>query len=92
VRGSGGPQPRPPTTQTRYLKGGPLLDLPALQQNRPRRDHDIVPVYLPFSVDVVVVDVNTEGGEYGNALYAASEGGFEKVVQMLLDENADANA
>ncbi len=28
-------------------------------------------------------DVNAQGGHYGNALYAASEGGHEKVVQML---------
>jgi hypothetical protein len=29
---------------------------------------------------------------YGNALYAASEGGHEKVVQILLDEGANVNA
>lgn len=31
-------------------------------------------------------------GYYGNALQAASEGGHEKVVQMLLDAKADINA
>ena len=29
-------------------------------------------------------DVNAQGGHYGNALQAASIGGHEKVVQMLL--------
>ena len=37
-------------------------------------------------------DVNAQGGDYGNALLAASEGGHEKVVQMLLDAEADVNA
>jgi len=38
------------------------------------------------------VDVNARGGSYGTALYAASFGGHEKVVQMLLDHDADVNA
>jgi hypothetical protein len=29
--------------------------------------------------------VNAQGGEYGNALQAASDGGHETVVQILLD-------
>jgi len=29
-------------------------------------------------------------GDCGNALYAASEGGREKVVQMLLEKGAEA--
>ncbi len=36
--------------------------------------------------------VNAQGGEYGNALYAASAGGYEKMVQMLIDAGADVNA
>jgi hypothetical protein len=32
-------------------------------------------------------DVNAQGGIYGNALLAASEGGHEKVVQLLLGKN-----
>ncbi|KAK5045846.1 hypothetical protein LTR84_008939 [Exophiala bonariae] len=37
-------------------------------------------------------DVNAQGGEYGNALVAASSRGYEKVVQMLLDHGADVDA
>ena len=37
-------------------------------------------------------DVNAQGGEYGNALQAASGRGDEKVVQMLFGAGADANA
>ena len=33
-------------------------------------------------------DVNAEGGEFGNALAAASSRGHEKVVQLLLDNGA----
>ncbi|KAJ4401246.1 hypothetical protein N0V82_010880, partial [Gnomoniopsis sp. IMI 355080] len=36
-------------------------------------------------------DVNTQGGFYGNALQAASEGGYKEIVQMLLDKGADVN-
>jgi ankyrin repeat protein len=37
------------------------------------------------------VDVNAQGGDYGNALQAASEGSKEQVVKLLLLNNADIN-
>ncbi|CEO59613.1 Putative Pfs, NACHT and Ankyrin domain protein [Penicillium brasilianum] len=37
-------------------------------------------------------DVNAQGGQYGNALQAASLGGHEEVVKMLLDQGVDVNA
>ena len=37
-------------------------------------------------------DVNAQGGEYGNALQAASHRGHEKVMQLLLENGADVNA
>ncbi len=37
-------------------------------------------------------DVNAEGGEYGNALQAASEEGNENIVQLLIERGADVNA
>jgi ankyrin repeat domain-containing protein 50 len=36
--------------------------------------------------------VNAQGGEYGNALQAASLRGHEKIVQLLLDKGAEVNA
>ncbi|KAK5102167.1 hypothetical protein LTR70_007477 [Exophiala xenobiotica] len=37
-------------------------------------------------------DVNAKGGEFGNALQAASHRGHEKVVQILLGQGANINA
>jgi ankyrin repeat protein len=37
-------------------------------------------------------DVNAQGGEYGNALQAASYEGHEAVVRLLLDKGANVNA
>ncbi len=40
----------------------------------------------------VGADVNMQGGEYGNALQAASVGGDVEIVQQLLEHGADVNA
>jgi hypothetical protein len=37
-------------------------------------------------------DVNAQGGEYGNALQAASAGGHKEMATLLLDKGADVNA
>ena len=39
----------------------------------------------------VNIDVIAQGGEYDNALQAASFGGHDKVVRMLLEKGADVN-
>lgn len=36
-------------------------------------------------------NINAQGGEYGNALQAASFRGYKKVVTMLLDKGANIN-
>ena len=37
-------------------------------------------------------DINAEGGKYGNALQAASQGGHKAVVQLLLGRSAKNTA
>ena len=37
-------------------------------------------------------DVSARGRRYGNTLYAAPDGGHEKVVEPLPDKGADVNA
>ncbi|KAF7183007.1 hypothetical protein CNMCM7691_002751 [Aspergillus felis] len=37
-------------------------------------------------------DVDAQGGLYGNALQAASYGGYDKIVQILLEKGANINA
>ncbi|PLB48774.1 Pfs, NACHT and ankyrin domain protein, partial [Aspergillus steynii IBT 23096] len=37
-------------------------------------------------------DINAQGGEYGNALQAASLKGYQDIVRLLLDKGADINA
>jgi ankyrin repeat protein len=36
-------------------------------------------------------EVNAQGGPYGNALQAASSGGHEAVVKLLLDKGVHSN-
>jgi ankyrin repeat protein len=47
---------------------------------------------LPIDTGDRGADINAQGGRLGNALQAASYGGHENVVQMLLDQGADINA
>jgi ankyrin repeat protein len=37
-------------------------------------------------------EVNAQGGEYGNALQAASRSGHKEMVQLLLNQGADVDA
>jgi ankyrin repeat protein len=50
---------------------------------------------LPKTVEMLLdkgADVNAQGGDYGNALQAASSEGHEQVVKLLLNKGADVNA
>ncbi|KDR83296.1 hypothetical protein GALMADRAFT_58158, partial [Galerina marginata CBS 339.88] len=40
---------------------------------------------------VLDADVDAQGGIYGNALQAASSGGHETIVRLLLENGADVN-
>ncbi len=46
----------------------------------------------PISTSKASKIINAQGGEYGNALQAASAEGHKKVVQQLLDKGAKINA
>ena len=41
---------------------------------------------------VMSKQINAQGGYYGNTLQAASWGGHNQVMQVLLDKGADVNA
>ena len=50
---------------------------------------------LQRSVQILLdkgANVNAQGGDYGNALQAASRWGYDQIVQILLDKGADVNA
>jgi ankyrin repeat protein len=36
-------------------------------------------------------DINAQGGYYGNAFQAASSGGHQEIVKLLLGQGADVN-
>jgi ankyrin repeat protein len=63
-----------------------LLDKNANVNARSRRGHGYTSLYTYINGDD-----NAQGGHYGNALQAASYNGNEKVVQLLLDRNANIN-
>ncbi|KFZ15421.1 hypothetical protein V502_05625 [Pseudogymnoascus sp. VKM F-4520 (FW-2644)] len=48
--------------------------------------------FSALSIQEISDLVNALGGFYGNALQAASAGGHEQVVKLLLDKSADVNA
>lgn len=40
---------------------------------------------------IIKEGIDVQGGNYGNALQAASAGGHKGIVQLLLDKDADVN-
>ena len=60
--------------------------------NSEQLESTTIPALSPAPTSSVPKKINAQGGEYGNALQAASYGGHEKVVTMLLDKGADINA
>ncbi|KAF7574509.1 vegetative incompatibility protein HET-E-1 [Pyrenophora tritici-repentis] len=77
-------------------------DRPGERQNL-ERSLDSIPPPLYYAAELGLrtiarllldqgVDVNAQGGRYGNALQAASRKGRWQIVEMLLDKGADVNA
>ena len=69
--------------------------------SKTRSDHSWAPLLLAAEkgYEEVVkllpdkgVDVNTQGGQFGNALEAASFGGHERVLKLLLEKGANVHA
>ena len=54
-------------------------------------DHVLLELIGNSEAGNMTADVNTRGGQFGTALQAASYGGHEKVVQILLEKGADIN-
>jgi hypothetical protein len=55
-------------------------------------DYKSLPMSWHMLISANVQQKITQGGYYGNALQAASAGGHETVVRLLLKKGADANA
>ncbi|CAN9201723.1 unnamed protein product [Alternaria alternata] len=77
-------------------------DRPWEEPNLEKSDDNIpMPLYYAALLGISTVtrllldagaEVNAQGGEYGNALQAASAGGYEQVVKTLLYTGAEVNA
>ena len=84
-----------------YAIWGCLFNLDNPRDELPLQGYKMAtPLYYTFLAGLVHtvnsllkkgVDINVQSGFYGNALQAASQGGYEKLVQMLLEKGADVN-
>ena len=57
-----------------------------------QQEKDSKQCILPSTSTFRSTDVNSQGGHYSNALQAASYGGHEEVVKLLVEKGADFNA
>ena len=60
--------------------------------NSEQLESTMIPALLPASTFSTSKNINAQGGLYGYALQAASYGGHDKVVQMLLNKGSDIDA